>query len=413
MERLVFLLIVVLGVYFLTQYNELHTSPLSFRRLLGAPSPNTKLNLEGALGVFLNQGKQSINLTPTDITVGVNSSQLMILNSAGNVGIGVTAPTQKLHINPGRVLLGGNTSAIFFNDTNRGIMYSKTPNGQQTFTSNAPKDGLALYGYLDGCLGTTDIATGGSKSVLTWTSHGAVTINPPSSTSVNYPLAVYGYSNVARGSSYIYMNDPATSGAGDFRASIYAQFGVVSGSYGFMTLSDQRIKKNIQRCEEALGVIQSIEVVSYEHIDQDKQKRVEYGVVAQQLQQCMPSAVHRTSDWLPNVYQKVSGQILSTNTVHLFFQERVPDVVGGLLRLLRVDGKELSVRVLDQGSHSLVVEEYGIDGEVFAYGTLVNDFLVVEKSQLGVLALQGVKELVVKYQKLEERLARLESLMAK
>lgn len=403
MERFVFLLLIILSILlFLHGTTVSEARPLA--SLFTAPS-NARVNIEGALGVFLNQGKQSILLSPTDITFGVNSSPLLSMTENGNVGIGVTTPSQKLHVNPGRILLSGGTSALYFSDTNRGIIYSKTPGGQQTFTSNAPKDGLALYGYLDGCLGTTDVANGGSKSILSWTSNGAVTINPPNTQTVFYPLAVYGYSNVERGSSYIYMNDPATAGTGQFRASIYAQYGVVSGAYGFLTLSDQRIKKEIQPCRTALDVIQQIEVVQYEHIDKTKEKRVEYGVVAQQLKQCLPTSVHQITECIPNVYQRVERQIVGQHTVHLFFQERVPSIVGCLLKLIRGE-EEIFVRVLDKGTHSLIVDSFPVGGEIFAYGTREEDFLVVDKLQLGVLALQGVKELMREVQELRSLLSR-------
>jgi hypothetical protein len=143
-----------------------------------------------------------------------------------------------------------------------------------------------------------------------------------------------------------------------------------------------------------LDVIQQVEIVSYEHIDREKEHHVAYGVVAQQLQQCVPTAVKQTSDWVPNVYQKATGQIVSGQNVHLFFAERVPEIKGQDLRLIREKGKELVVKVLEQGTHSLIVEGYEISGEVFAYGIKADDFLVVDKMQLGVLALQGTKELL-------------------
>jgi len=168
----------------------------------------------------------------------------------------------------------------------------------------------------------------------------------------------------------------------------------VSGAYGFMTLSDARIKKNIAIVKGVLDVIQQVEVVSYEHIDREKEHHVAYGVVAQQLKECVPSAVKQTSDWVPNVYQKATGQIVSGQNVHMFFAERVPQIKGHSLRLILEKGKELVVKVLDQGTHSLIVEGYEISGEVFVYGIKTDDFLIVDKMQLGVLALQGTKELL-------------------
>ena len=404
MNRILLLLLLIAGILIIRECDPALWTIRSQRevsRLLSAPA-KAKINIEGSLGVALNQGSQSLQLTPTDILFGVNNSPFMILQgSTGNVGIGTASPSQKLHLNPGRILLSGGTAAVYFTDTNRGLIYSKTPNGQQSFTSNFPRDGMALFGYLDGCLGTTDINNGGSKSVLTWTSAGAVTINP-TNTSINYPLAVYGYSNVDRGNSYIYMKDPNTAGTGQFRASIYAQFGVVSGSHGFMTLSDQRIKKNIEPVANALDRISKLDVVSYDHIDSVKEGHVGYGVLAQQVREQVPTAVHTIKEYVPNVFQKVLQQFSSLQGVHLFFSERVPIIVGKTVNMI-VGDREFAVKVIDQGTHSLIVEPYPVtEKEAFVYGTLEEDFLVVDKAQLGILALQGVKELMREVAELKE-----------
>jgi hypothetical protein len=362
MSKLVLLLVVILSVLLL--YTRCDYSLLQPQRtptrFLAAP-PNSKLTLEAALGIILDQGSQKLEVT-----------------------------SSRIQVTPGRMLLANDNAALFMKDTNRGIMYSKVPNGIQNFTTTAPRDGLAVYGYLDGCLGTTDVANGGSKCVLRWASSGSVSINPANTTDT-YPLSVYGYTNVARGSSYIYQKD-ASSGSGDVRTSIYSQYGVVSGAYGFMTLSDERIKKNIHLSTGALDVIDRIKIVQYEHIDREKEKEVRFGVVAQQLRECFPTAVRETTDWIPNVYQPVEKQILSGGAVSLFFKDRVPPITGKLLKL--IGEKDILVRVLAQGTHSLVVDEFPIEEQLFAYGTREDDFLVVDKQQLGVLAIQGIKELM-------------------
>ena len=398
MDRLTLILLLVIAVILITRSDYLSIgSQTQLSKLLGAPS-NAKVNIEAALGVLINQGQQAVELTSSDITVKLAGSPFMILQgTSGNVGIGTTLPSQKLHINPGKVLLQGSTAAVYFNDTNRGIIYSKIPGGAQSFTSNSPKDGLALYGYLDGCLGTTDIANGGAKSILSWASTGTVAINPITGTLTPYPLAVYGSTSVERGTSYIYLNDVSSTGL--FKASIYAQYGIISGAYGFMNLSDQRIKKNIKICENALATIEQIDVVSYEHIDHTKERRVEYGVVAQQLQQHVPSSVNQITECVPNVYQRVEKYIQGPTTTHLFFQNRVPEIEGGVLKIVGED-KEVYVRILDKGTHSFVVEKFELEGKLFAYGTQESDFLVVDKLQLGILALQGVKELLSEVKRL-------------
>jgi len=61
------------------------------------------------------------------------------------------------------------------------------------------------------------------------------------------------------------------------------------------TTSDERLKKNIAPAGSALDVIKGIEVVSHDWTD-DSKTHVEWGVLAQQVNGFLPSAVTEGSE---------------------------------------------------------------------------------------------------------------------
>lgn len=368
-----------------------------------AMTPSGAVIIQGANGVGLDQGNQTIMASPTDITFnaglvpGVN--RMTIKGGTGNIGIGTTNPTKTLHINPGSVLLDGTTPSITFMDSGKGIMYA-TPT--QTFGTSGIQDGLILYGNKDGALGTTDGGKGGRKAVLSWNSAGAVAINTNVNSTNGIPLSVYGNAQVANGTSYI--TTTSTSEMTSFSTSIYSEYGIVSASYGFLVLSDRRIKKNINQVSNVLDKIDQIEIVEYEHIDKDKAQKVDYGVIAQQVKPIVPNAIHKTNEFIPNLYMKADHTVQS-NLVQVSVNTIIPDHIetNELIRIfcklpdeLRERRLELPVRHIDREKSILSFDQwdgYSQDLELFVYGSMAHDFHVVDKQQLGVMALAGVKEL--------------------
>lgn len=370
--------------------------------------------IQGANGVGLNQGNQMILAGTSDLTfnAGVTSGQTrMIIKSAtGSVGIGTTNPSRTLHINPGSVLLDGTSPTILFTDQGKGIVNASAT--QAFGTANFLQDGLILYGAKDGALGTNDPSKGGRKSILSWNSAGSVCINNNVNTTNGIPLSVYGYAQVDNGNSYITTS--TTADFTSFNTSIYSEYGVVSASYGFLVLSDHRIKKNIKLVSDVLKKIEQIDIVEHEHIDKKKEAKVEYGVIAQQIQPLVPHAVHQTSEFIPNVYESATSHSIKDELVSLQVSQVSEKIaVGQLLRLFVSDGlteRRVEVVIKEVYTTLIAVErwaEYSESDKVFIYGTQVNDFLMVDKPQLGLMALAGVKELYQREKKLEEKVDEL------
>jgi hypothetical protein len=116
------------------------------------------------------------------------------------------------------------TPTFRLSDGNKGIQYSGVNSGI-TWLTNFPTDGIAVYGFNDGCLGTT---SGGNKAALSWNNSGNVGIglsNPA------YTLDVYASSGINSrfGSNLYLMGGPLSPSIG-FNA--YYNSGWFNGGVG-------------------------------------------------------------------------------------------------------------------------------------------------------------------------------------
>ncbi|OGH62467.1 MAG: hypothetical protein A3G34_12770 [Candidatus Lindowbacteria bacterium RIFCSPLOWO2_12_FULL_62_27] len=115
----------------------------------------------------------SINVTDSLV---VADTVLVALKSSGNIGIGTTAPSEKLDIAGGNIQLSGNT--LFFQDgtdTFHGLGYNK-------LSSAATIDGPTLFGYgLGSPAGALGVRRGGyEKIALAWSNSGNVGVGTTS-----------------------------------------------------------------------------------------------------------------------------------------------------------------------------------------------------------------------------------------
>ena len=121
------------------------------------------------------------NSTAQNITTA--HARVTIL-SGGNVGINNTAPSYTLDVSgtgrftdtitstkSGVAFQGQTTSRICLGDGNKGMAYSSTA---APWASSKPSDGIVLYGWSDGALGTIN---GGQKTTLYWNDSQQVGIN--------------------------------------------------------------------------------------------------------------------------------------------------------------------------------------------------------------------------------------------
>lgn len=242
---------------------------------IGTTTPTRELDVEGNLRVgfgtidFSNTNNQiylATSLGLGNLYFKTNASDRMIINSAGNIGIGTTAPESN-------VPLTVNTDNNAFNSTLI-LQNSNTGTGAlsqiQMRTQNTLARPLNIQQFGNDGTGqiinqaTSSLQLGTSGSVrLTITSGGNVGIGL---TSPGYPLEVSG----------------SVGGT-----SIYASNDIVA-------FSDQSVKTNIRPIENVLKRIGDSRGVLYDRTDSENKDNI--GFIAQELEQTFPELVVTNED---------------------------------------------------------------------------------------------------------------------
>jgi hypothetical protein len=313
----------------------------------------------------------------------------MTIDTAGNVGIGSTTTYTSSRMNVVSAGTGSNgTNWIASNFGGTGAnprVVIGCLNGAATI--GAHSSDLTTWANLSIAQG------GGYVGIGTATPNAPLHVEPKTTSTpvTNVSLVLYGNSIVVSG-----------GGTSNYNISIYAKGTIASNesmlsgqTYNF---SDQRIKRNIRKVDSILDTIHQIDVVSYDHIDLRKSS-IQYGVVAQQIKPVLPSAVSIGKNWVPAPYAIAKSHSLEEGIVTLIVDTSSPELqVGRRIRLyIEYDKKETEyeTELISLTSTSItckVWDTYHNDDVVVVYGVEVDDFLSVDKQQLGLLALAGVQE---------------------
>ncbi len=345
----------------------------------------------------------------TYIRGGKTSSHVFINDNGGNVGIGTTTPTQKLHISgnsltTGRTYIG--TTAYFYSDKANRIA---TPS---TFYVQSSSASTYLYSE-DTYLG----AVSGDKIHLRsnefdWNtgiinSSGNVGIG---TTSPSYPLHVV--SSITKVGPYWRLANAVGVANNGLGAAFYvhkSQYtavekigmkvdnGILSEFIAFN--SDERIKEviGVSNSEEDLSTLLSVEVTDYKKKDKIRfGEKISKKLIAQQLKTVFPEAVSLVTDVIPDIYKAAE-----IKDGHIALETDLEK--GDRVKLIFEDKEEVvEVIKADKKGFSIADKK---DGKVFVYGKEVDDFHVVDYtavSMLNVSATQELYKLILKQQKLIE-----------
>jgi len=350
----------------------------------------------------------------------------MTLASSGNLGLGTTTPTAKLHVN-GSAVIDGN--AVI----NGGSLTVKNTPGTGGWT------GFELQGsnasYIDFGPDTIDFRSrivhqasdrsltftvNGSTSAIHIAGTGRVTIGGSNG---SYPLTVFGSSNSGSIGGYagwynVYGWQNQTT---SYDVSIYSQNFMMAGQ-GFVSVSDQRIKKDIIEIEdgESLSILRQIEPKRYRYIDEYKRGTdYVYGFIAQQVRGVLPAASGLVKDFIPSIMTSATVSYDSTNDI------TTVTLVDNKQHNLTSENSNSRVRFFDENDmntdlelHEIVSGDiFKVKGELkgvntFVYGVEVDDFHTLNKDAIFTVAVAALQEVDRQLQEEKQKVSNLETELA-
>lgn len=244
---------------------------------------------------------------------------------------------------------------------------------------------------------TDDNTTDSAHYYFNAATSGYITLG--SSTASSYPLTVYGNASVAyQASSYLYMSTgPVAWGSGPISVSILSTYGIWIQNGTLAVSSDERIKENIVEIDDetSLDMINSIPIKQYTYKDPlTNQEEVQYGMIAQEVEEILPNAVRTSEGYVPNIRALCPITNISENT----YQLTLPiEVTTEKIRIVDYHNKILEGTVIETSGYVLTVEfEETFDSyenEVYVWGTYVDDFKTLLKDKIFAVGLSAIQEL--------------------
>lgn len=229
-----------------------------------------------------------------NIVFGVSGSEKMRLNSSGFLGIGISGPATSLHIENGNNFGNpGSTSSpsIYVYNNNTASTSANATVAVRTASTGSGKPYYSLdvngyFGYSMGINNPTDqMILNTSWDFNTTAANNAIIINRGGQNRVIIP-------NYAGG----YMSDwPSGWGGG------LATYDITCGAIyanAYVTRSDQRLKNTIINIDTSIikNYLQLRPVTYYWNQDKPRDTKLQYGLIAQEVELLFPEMVNTGSD---------------------------------------------------------------------------------------------------------------------
>jgi len=328
-----------------------------------------------------------------------NGTVSMYINSSGNVDIGTSNTYATLNV-------GANTAV---NGVNMALGLIDPINNAQKLLMGTYYGGNVTTSYSWIQATQTNVANN-ALILQSWGGNVGIGITNPS-----FPLTVYGgvglsYSTTGNNPYLISPNISVNNNTGPYGAVCgWFQHDLICGG-AVGTFSDLRIKNNIEPVTNALATIDQLRMVRHGYIDQvENPQPSSFGLIAQEVSAVIPDAVSIVKNYIPNVMCVPQSVTLSGDVIEMTFEQPIDLAVNDQLRFILKDRQvEQTVLFVSDDKRLLRVTSWSnpdpIGDQIFVYGKEVDDFHILDKSKMGLLALAGVKELHQTIKSLESQL---------
>lgn len=252
---------------------------------------------------------------------------IVMVNGGGRVGIGTTSPSGKLHVYGGRLVLdniAAGQTAIQFNSAGSEKIVVYRPSGTEDFRIYTPAAGDAFTLLQSGNvgIGTTSPTYKFEVHGSTASSHRLRVVNASTGqSSVDLKTSQQETRLIAVNNKPFYVYDQSASselftilssgnvGIGDSSPSYKLDVsGTIRATGDIIAYSDARVKENVETVSNALDKVTAMRGVSYNKIGEEKRS---VGVIAQELLEIVPEAVHQDKDGMYSVaYGNLVGVLI-------------------------------------------------------------------------------------------------------
>ena len=295
-----------------------------------SPTANLHVNTGTNENLKIKSGSGSVNLSAENDAGSAQAilklnSGAVTLDASGNLGIGTSSPSQKLH-----VVGDGNFARSTATDT-----FIQASNSVATFNITQSANGSAyLYNYgaynlIFGTSATERMRIDSSGNLLVGTTGNIVNNNArvaivgteglrAQATSAGGTACIGAFST-SSGGTYYYIGYDLTAGAIKYQVLFNGNVQNTNNSYG--AISDAKLKENVTDATPKLEKLNQVRVVNFNLIG-DEQKQI--GVIAQELEQIFPSIVEDTPDF------DAEGNELGTTTKSVKYSVFVPMLIKAM-----------------------------------------------------------------------------------
>jgi hypothetical protein len=328
------------------------------------PNPTMRVEQQGSMDILQ--------------VVGSNSSPLLYVNANKSVGIGTAAPASAYALD-----VVGTVHATTAVRTNALDSDTGTINCRQTTLSNIQ------VAHIHDVVINNSISVPGTllTSNLSALDASVNTINTTNAEYINMfsGLRVNGYSTT------LYQGYSQNFGAPIDATRIGLRVNHNVMAEAFLSVSDRRIKRNIQSSEPVsdLQTLLAIPVYNFQMIDPQMDQRQMLGFIAQEVEEYAPYAVRTTMGAIPTIL-RAPDAVLADGWVMQVRDHGLKD--GSLLKLL-VDDQEVTVKVSNVNGDVFRMDKPITSDNVLVYGEVVTNFKLLENERLLPLVFNAVKEL--------------------